>query len=285
MKKVLFSMVFVSMIFASVVESKEKIIWPYICFNPLYICENEKLVDGFAYQILKTIWKQMPGYEHELRLSPVKRILEDAKSGEKQLFYGMYKTLEREEYLHFSLPCRISTPTFVITLKTEKEKFGLENQISLKYLLEKTNFKFLILNAVRFGAGIDEILTKHKQNPNVMVEYNTTNMGIKSLKLLLTKRVDYILSLNGTSYDANNLGVSDQLSYFQIKEEPNYKVGYIIAPKTDWGEQIINQVNDILKKEIPLESFFEVFKPLVSEEMIPELKRQFNNKILAPALD
>jgi len=278
-------MIFVSIIFASVVESKEKIIWPYICFNPLYICENEKLVDGSAYQILKMIWKRIPGYEHELRLSPVKRILEDAKSGEKPLFYGMYQTPDREKYLHFSLPCRISTPTFVIIRKAEKEKFGKENEISLKYLLEKTNFKFLILNAIRFGAGIDEILIKHKQSPNVMVEYDTTNMGIKSLKLLLNKRVDYILSLNGTPYDANKLGVSDQLAYYQIKEEPNYKVGYIIAPKTDWGVQIIMQVNDILKKEIPLDSFFEAFKPLVTEEMIPELKRQFNKKILEPAQD
>ncbi|MDM8537677.1 hypothetical protein QUF70_13045 [Desulfobacterales bacterium HSG17] len=263
--------------------TKEKIIWPYVCYFPLYICENKELVKGYAYHILKLIWKQMPEYEHEIMLSPIKRIFEDAKSGKKQLFYGTYKTPEREKFLHFSLPCRISPPTYIVIRKNEFKKFGKESQVSLKYLLENTDFRFLIFNSISFGAGIDELLAQHRNNPNVIVEYNTTNMGLKSLKLLLNKRVDYLLSLDGMPYDAHSHGVSHQLTYLKIKEQSKYEVGYITAPKTDWGEQMIKLVNDVLRKEIPLESFFQIFKPLVGKEMIPELKRQFNQKILEPS--
>ena len=264
-------------------EPKEKIIWPYVCYPPLYICDNDILVDGTGNEILKLIWKQMPEYKHENVLLPIKRILENAKAGEKQLFYGLYKTPEREKFLHYSLPCRISTPTFVIIRKSEIGQFGKDNRVSLKNLLENTVKTFLLLNAVSFGKGIDELLVKNKKKTNVLIEYNTTNMGTKSLKLLINKRVDYILSLDSTLYEAKKLGVSDQLAYLQIKEQSEYVVGHISAPKTIWGEKMINKVNAILKKEIPTESFFQIFKPLVSDKMVPEFKRQFTKKIIGPS--
>ena len=225
----------------------------------------------------------MPEYEHELMLSPIKRIVEDAKSGEKQLFYGMYKTPEREKFFHYSLPCRISPPTYIVIRKNEFEKFGKENQVSFKNLLENSDFKFLMLNSISFGPGIDELLELHRNNPNVLIEYNTTNMGAKSLKLLLNNRVDYILSLDGISYDANEQGVSNQLNYLKIQEQAKYQIGYITAPKTQWGEHMIEKVNNILRKEIPRESFFQMLKPLVGRGMLPEFKREFNKKILEPS--
>lgn len=264
-------------------EPAARIKWPYLCFPPLYLCGDKGLEGGTGYQILQLIWHQMPEYKHETELMPLKRILESARAGEKQLFYGLYKTPEREEFLHFSLPCRLSTPTYIIIRKSDRADFGTADHVSLKYLLGKTDRKFLLLNAVSFGAGIDELLKTHRESRNVLIEYNTTNMGEKSLKLLIDKRVDYVLSLDSTSYDARALGISEKISWLKIDEQSKYEVGYITAPKTEWGAEAIRKVDMILRREIPTKAFFNIFKPLVNDEMASALRREFEEKILGPA--
>lgn len=107
-----------------IAQAKEKIIWPYVCFKPVYICEDNKLAGGIGFQVMKLIWKNMPEYEHVVVKMPIKRILEHAKQGEHQLFYGLYKTPERQQYLVYSLPCRISTPTYLVVRKADIMKFG-----------------------------------------------------------------------------------------------------------------------------------------------------------------
>jgi len=263
--------------------AKKKIAWPYVCFKPVYICGNNQLIGGSGFHILNLLWQQMPEYEHELIQMPVKRILESAKQGDHQLFYGMYKTPEREAYLLYSIPCRISTPTFLVVRKEDISRFGDGNPVSLQHILEDKKRRFLYLQSVSFGKGIDELLKKYKGGANVITEYNTTDMLNKTLKLLLTKRVDSMLSLDGTRYDAKKLGISDKIAYLSISEQNRFDVGYIVAPKNDWGKAMIHQVDAILRKTIPTETFFQYFTPLVDEAMIPKLRQEYNEKILSPS--
>lgn len=270
-------------VFANNVYAKEKIVWPYICFKPVYICENNQLIGGSGFHILNLLWQKMPGYEHELVQMPIKRILESAKQGDHQLFYGMYKTPAREVFLQYSIPCRISTPTFLVVRKADLPKFGNGSPVSLQHILEDKELTFLYLQSVSFGKGIDELLKKYKGGANVSTEYDTTDMLRKSLKLLLTKRVDYMLSLDGTRYDAKKLGIADKIVYLSITEQSRFEIGYIVAPKNDWGNAMINRVDSILRKTIPTETFFQYFTPLVDEAMIPKLRQKYNEKILSPS--
>lgn len=264
--------------------SKDKITWPYICFKPLYICQDSQVVDGAGFYILDLMKQSLSQYDHELLRMPVKRILESAKEGEKILFYGLYKTFERETFLEYSLPCRISTPKYIVIRKEDLQKFGGSKQVSLKRLFKDHTKVFLHLKSFSFGKGIDELLEKYKDAPNFLTEYDTTQIILKSLKLLLNKRADYMLSLDGTSYDARESGLSNKIAYLPIEEQNHYDVGYIVAPKNSWGKTVIAQVNEVLKKEIPKESFFQYFAPLVGNEMLPELRKKYETLILSPAL-
>jgi len=261
----------------------EDITWPYVCFRPLYICDNNQLTGGYAHDILKVIWKNMPDDTHSPLMMPIKRILAFAQKGEHQLFYGMYKTEEREKSLYYSIPCRISVPPFIVVRKKERSRFFRGDTVSLEKLLTDPNLNFLLLQSVSFGKKIDIILDKHRDAPQISIEYDTTDMGAKSLKLLTRKRVDYFLSLDGTVNDAKEMGIIDQLAFLHIEEQNKYEVGYITAPRTPWGKERIQQINTILKREIPKEYFFKLFTPLVSETMWDELRRQFNTAVLKPA--
>ncbi len=268
---------------SSLVMAKETITWPYICYKPLYICEDDVLVDGIGLHLVNFIQKEMTEYDHDLMLMPVKRILSFAQKGERQIFYGFYKTPERDSFLRFSLPCRISIPTFIVVRKSDLTKFGNGKPIVLKMLLKNEKLRFLRLKSISFGKEIDEILLKHQDTKKTISVTDTTNMGQKSLKMLLGNRIDYYLSLDSTSHDIKYLGVSDQVSYIPIVEQNRYEVGYITAPDNDWGNMMIDKINLILQKLIPEESFFDLFKPLVNKDMVPSLKKEFERLIIQPS--
>jgi hypothetical protein len=46
---------------------------------------------------------------------------------------------------------------------------------------------------------------------------------------------------------------------------------------------MIQKVNQVLRKQIPTETFFQLFTSLVSDNVVPELRRQFNELILKPS--
>lgn len=264
-------------------HAKEKVTWPYLCYYPLYICENNRGVASAGWDIMNLMWKNMPRYDHEAILLPVKRILKDMKEGKHYLFYGLYKTPEREEYLYFSLPCRISTSTMMVIRKDDLQRFGGGKTASFKRLLENKRLRFLMFSDISFGGGADELLKTFRKAKNVYTEYRTDRMNQNALDLLLKKRIDYFLALNETRLRAGELGMADKIAFIPIQEQKDYKVGYITAPKNDWGKQIIQEVNQVLRKQVSTEYFFNLFKPLVTDNMVPELRRQFNRLIVEPA--
>jgi len=142
---------------------------------------------------------------------------------------------------------------------------------------------FLYLKSISFGKGIDEVLDKYKYKQNVITEYDTADLIGKSLKLLMNKRVDYMLSVDGTLNDAKKLGMADKIAFISIEEQDKYEIGYITAPKNMWGKETINKVNSILLNVILSDNFFKYFKPLVDDAMIPKLRQHYNESILAPA--
>jgi len=269
--------------FGGTSHAKENITWPYICFYPLYICQDKQLVGGAGWNIMNLMWKNMPDYEHKTALLPLKRIQKDMKQGKHCLFYGLFKTPERQEFMRFSLPCRISPPTMVVIRKEDLPIFGGGKTVSLQGLLENKGLRFLTFNAISYGDIVDKLLAPHEKNENVHVLYRTDEMDQNALGLLRKKRIDYFLALNGTHHVADEMGIAGEIVLLPIKEQSEYKVGYITAPKNEWGKQMIEKVNRVLRKQIPTEYFFNLYKPLVSDNMLPELRVQFNKLIVEPS--
>ena len=79
-------------------DAQEKITWPYICFYPIYLCDNDKLVGGAGWEIIHLMWANMPEYKHEAVLLPLKRSLEELEQGKQYLSWGIVKTPEREKF-------------------------------------------------------------------------------------------------------------------------------------------------------------------------------------------
>lgn len=263
-------------------NAQETIVWPYICYKPIYICEENRLTGGSGFYVYSHLQERLTGYRHVLLQMPIKRVIESAKKGRHQIFYGLYKTPEREASMHFSIPCRISTPTFIVVRKADLATLGKSRRVSLRSLLNNDRLTFLHLQSISFGKPIDDLISANKNRANVITEYDTTDICIKSFKLLMNHRIDYFLSLDGSHHDSLDLGIEDQIAYLTIAEQDQWDVGYITAPKNEWGRRIIQRINAILREIIPTEAFMQLFVPLVSRDNLPALRRAFEQKLVAP---
>ena len=79
------------------------------------------------------------------------------------------------------------------------------------------------------------------------------------------------------------MAAGDTIAYVPIVEQDRYEVGYITAPDNTWGNMMIDRINMILKQIVPTDSYFNLFKTLVNDDMIPVLKQEMEQKIVIPA--
>ena len=141
------------------------------------------------------------------------------------------------------------------------------------------------MKSVSFGKGIDEILAEYKESEHITTAFNTTNMGPKTLKMLMKGRVDYALSLDSTIEDARDMGYLNKIRYVPIREQNRYEVGYITAPRTQWGYKMITTVNKHLKKLVQTDDFFHSFSVLVGPSQVNDFRQNFYELIIYPALN
>lgn len=280
----LFICVIISLGFTQAGYAQEKITWPYISHYPVFISENNELTGGIGLLIYKILWTNMPSYEHSTVFMPIKRLVDDMKNGEHYLFYGLYKTPDREAIMYYSIPCRISPPSMIVIRKEDLKEFGGGDPVSLRVLLKDKKHRFLRFASISLGNEIDTIIKEYENEDHVYTEHRTDDMITTPLDLLLQKRVDYFPSLNGTIFRAKETGAIDKIALLPIKERMHYEVGYITAPKNEWGKMMIEKIDSILRKEIPTDSFFGAFKVLVPDEKLPELRKEFEELILKPAI-
>lgn len=277
----LFTAVFVLFSLTSA-RAEEPVIWPVFSYPPLFIMEAGKEPSGVGINVINLIKSKLPEYEHKIKELPISRVFHGLQEGYPYCVYGVLKTPEREAYMHYSLPCRITTPCFVVVRKEDVEKFGGGKKISLRELLENRKLKLLIKKDVIYNKEINSVIDEYATQKHVYL-LPSDELGKKEVEMLVAKRIDYTVSVTSTAYEAKRMGVLDEISFLPFEDAYNhYDVGYIACPENEWGMHMIDKINNILKEEISKPQFFDLFKPFVTENMIPELKSQYEKLIMNP---
>ncbi len=275
----LFTAVFILFSLTSAMAD-DPVTWPVFSYPPVFIIEQGKTPSGVGIDVINLIKSKLPEYEHKIKEVPISRVFRSLQDGYHYCAYGVLKTPEREAYMYYSLPCRITTPCFVVVRKEDVEKFGGGKKISLRELLENNNLKLLIKKDVIYNKEINSVIDGYAGQKHVYV-LPSDELGKKEVQLLAAKRIDYTISVVSTAYEAKQMGLIDKISFLPFEDTYNhYDVGYIACPKNEWGRQMTDKINKILKEEIPKPQFFDLFKPLVTENMIPELRNQYEKLIM-----
>ncbi|MCP4112883.1 MAG: hypothetical protein GY749_46390 [Desulfobacteraceae bacterium] len=263
-------------------RAEDSIIWPYIHFPTLYIAEEGKEPTGYGIDVTNYVISKLPEYKHSFKRIPPKRLFFNLKQGYNHCFYGAMKKPDREEYLHYSLPAKLSPPTtFIVIRKNDLEKFG-GAPLSFRKLLKNKKLKVVIKGEIQYTKELNAILDEFKGQSNIHI-VSGDDLGKQELKMLIQKRIDYTVYVTSILYEASKLGIRDKITLIPLQEKKSYEVAYFVCPKNEWGKQIIDKIDDILRKEVPKDVFFDFFKDQVTENNLPEFREQYQKLIIEPS--
>ncbi|SFJ46762.1 amino acid ABC transporter substrate-binding protein, PAAT family [Desulfomicrobium apsheronum] len=157
----------------------------YFEYPPYY----HQLANGQASGIIVDLARQVfaaAGVEPKFSFVPAKRILHEIQSGRPAASLGWFKTAEREQFAHFSLPIYVNRPVGVFFLRENEQRFRPYD--TLEGLLQNGSFFFGRVQGFSEGALLDEMISKY-QDKTVQVAADT----IRLLKMLESRRFDFML--------------------------------------------------------------------------------------------
>jgi len=234
--------------------AKDTITWMEVSMPPYFIQEGPEKQQGYGDVVSAILQEQLPEYEHLEVVTNVTRHFHKFKQGEKVCSVGLYKTPEREAFMHFSIPSFLTLPPVLITTKNKLDDFGGRSSIKLDDILRNKKFIIGLSKDRSYGVQIDAILDQHKNRENLIV-YAGQELSANYFKMLLLNRLDGLIGLpDEAMYHAEKMGLRDQLATLIIEENQQGFTGWLCAvgcSKNEWGRAVIDKINAILLEQRP----------------------------------
>ncbi|MES9858988.1 MAG: hypothetical protein ABW166_20660, partial [Sedimenticola sp.] len=229
---------------------------------------------GMSGEILVTIQKGMPGYEHRNTDMSLARIHKSIADQVKVCNHHLFKTKKRQKIGVFSLPNRINLPLRIVLHKETHEKLGGISSISLEQFLDQSHLYGLFEKKRSYGS-LDRIVKPRLEGPNI-------KEGVFSIEqmtsMLLQKRIDFFLEY---SFLVDHLcsksfyGTCSDLRFVAIEEAPPFAYSHVICPKNEWGEQVIKDVNAALESSVGKPEYLKILQSLYTNEQERALIREY----------
>lgn len=231
------------------IAAKDSITWMEVSMPPYFIQDGPAKGQGYGDLVSAIIQEQLPEYVHHKMVTNVIRHFDKFKQGEKVCTVGLYRTPEREEFMHFSIPSFLSIPAVLIIKKDKQATFDPRKSIRLEALLQNKNFIIGLGKDRSYGNILDAVLHKYRDRKNLVV-FTGQELTENYFRMLMLDRVDGLIGLpDEAMYHAEKMGLRDQIVTLTIEENQQGYTGWFCAvgcSKTEWGFNVIDKINKIL---------------------------------------
>lgn len=255
-----------------------QITWYYANFPPVTIPDGPHAGTGFYDRITQFIIERLDGYTHDFQVANFKRIINEIRLQEPVCCATLYKTPAREDYVTFSIPVVVVLPSGVVARKTDRAKLSAyirdDNTLSLESVLQDGNLRVGVSKGRAYTGEIDEILNRYR--PSSLIEERAGKDVFQGLlAMLLAGRVDLIIGYpTEAQFVSRMFGQEDQVIFLPVAEmSQTYTLGHVGCPKNEWGQEIIEKVDLILKKHRATPEFTGYYEQWLDEDTIPAYRR------------
>ena len=246
-------------------EEPETITWLILDLPPLFITKGPDKGKGIADRVQKMIINGLKGRRSETRVANASRIAWELNQDRKVCFTGEF--YGNRAFLT-SVPTIALPPHNLIVLKENAHLFGDGKKVSLKSLLENEKLIFGTAENRLYGPELDAVLREYAGSKNIYARSGKDTLeGL--LGMLDKKRVHYLIEYPvSIRYTAEKSGIWERLTVIPIKENAEALPirGAVRCPDTPWGRQLIQEINEVLRKIRPT----------------PEYRRIMEDWIVAP---
>ncbi len=265
-----------------VAAAEETVAWMEVIFPPGYIQEGPFKGQGYEDVVTDILQENLPEYRHEVMMGNVARMFHEFKQKKNVCNVALFKTPEREKFMHFSIPSTFTLPNRLIALAGGSESLHEGSAVSLDALLKK-DVRLGVSRGRSYGKPIDKVLKKYESDGSVFL-HSGEDVFQSLLKMLLKGRLDYMLGLPEEAvYVAERMGVKDKIVTFQIQESKggyDAWLGHVACSKTDWGKRLIDRINTILLKQRPTDRYRMAYERWLDENSIKIYSRLYDDVFL-----
>ena len=227
------------------ISEKPIVRWYYQSFPPLHITDGPQSGQGFADKTLVFLHARLPGYNHLKVYSSLTRMHSELKARTNACHLGLFKTPEREEYAYFSDPVIEVMPNRLVVLKEKASRvtpfLNREREVDLD--------KLFAAQGLMYGVEINRV---YSPRINPYIDRQTKADGKVELPspryaaLLLHGRIDYGFAFAfEASFRFKMLGRGSAYMTLPIAGEPDVLENYVGCSKTEFGAQVIADINRV----------------------------------------
>ncbi|MDB4444038.1 hypothetical protein N9174_01715 [bacterium] len=199
------------------------------------------------------------------------------KKEKKVCMIGIIKTVQREEFMHYSIPALIRPGLSIVIRKQRIEMFGNPKKISLAKLIKRADLTLAFDGKRSYTKPIDSILEKHKGQKNVLIREGY-DLIASSLKMLLKGHIDYLIEYpTQVTYFSREKKLGDQFYTIRLEEALKYTVSHVVCPKNEWGKRVIERVNIILEQGRPTNQYRSFIERWVDERRRQDFRKVYKD--------
>ncbi len=239
-------------------SAKDAITWMEVNMPPQFIQGGAEANHGYGDVITAILKEQMPEYEHYTMVTNVIRHFNRFKQGEHVCSVGLYKTAERESFMHFSMPCMLVLPPVLVIKKDKLATFGEHKSVRLDDILQNKDCIIGLGKDRSYGSEIDSIIKRYPDRDNLLF-FTGQELTTNFFKMLLRDRIDGLIGTpDEIMFQAEKMGIRDTIATLTIEEnQRNYAgwLGVVGCSKTEWGRSAIDTINKVLLKQRPSERY------------------------------
>lgn len=195
---------------------------------------------------------------------------------------GLYRTPEREQFLHFSIPSMLTMPP-VLVIRKENQERAAQTGVSLAQLLQNPDFRLGLSSDRSYGAGLDAVLKASMPRDNRVI-FSGQELGENYLKMLLLDRLDGLLALpDEAMYHAEQMGIRDRVALVPLNENQQDTRAWMCmvgCPDTPWGRQVIDRVNAVLVRIRPEDAYRQAYERWLDPQLLERYRQVYDTTFL-----
>ena len=226
-------------------ENIQKITWYAYDQPPAYIFSGEYADKGFINQSLKILTEAMPNYQHSYEQHSLNRVFHALKTNKKVCFFGLFKTKERSAFAYFSDYSLMHNNLQVLLPLKVAQRLNISKSIDLSELFNKHKLTVGVIGKRSYGDLIDSILKENAEFTFIRTSSSTKHL----FKMLDHGRFDFMISYpSAINYAMKSILLEQAYTFLKIEGIPAFISGHIACSQTEWGKNVITDINKVLPK-------------------------------------
>lgn len=262
---------------------RDSVTWMEAAFPPFFIQSGPFSGLGYGDVVSAILRERLTGYDHQRITTNITRHFYKFRQGEKVCSVGLYRTPEREAFMHFSIPSFLTLPAVLIVRKERHAEFGGRASVRLAAVLAQQRWTIGLARDRSYGPATDRILQRHAGDRHLLTSPGQ-ELSRNLFRMLMLDRLDGLIGLPEENlYQAEQLGIRDQLMTLTIDENQQGYDGWLSSvgcSKNEWGRRIIAEIDRILLTERATERYRRAYERWLDPNSIRVYRRVYREVFL-----